>query len=218
MFEEEIKMEERSSSVGPMLLIIAVCLTIVGTAVYVTMEAHKGMSQAEAKKAVTAMLEQRGPAMLHFHTGLLTNQSDQKSSDPQYALMQSAQLVTIDKRENGVEIDLTADGAKMMDSIAGSTHAKAADGTIEYHVPLGTRKLVAVSGVNVTSPSAATIHYTWQWQPTVLGDVFDLAGSYASGLDVWQRAELAKDGADLFHSAPVPDDYNATSGWQLARN
>ena len=218
MFEEEIKMEERSSSVGPMLLIVAVCLTIVGTAVYVTMEAHKGMSQAEARKAVTAMLEQRGPTMLHFHTGLITNKSDQKSSDPEYALMQSAQLVTIDKRDNGVEVDLTDAGSKMMGSIAGATHAKVSDGTIEYHVPLGMRKLVAVTGVNVTSPSAATIHYTWKWQSTELGDIFDLAGSYASGLDVWQRADLAKAGADLFHSAPVPDDYNATTGWQLARN
>jgi hypothetical protein len=218
MFEEELKMEDRSSSIGPMLLIVAVCLTIVGTAIYVTMEARKGMSQAEAKKAVTAMLEQRGPAMLHFHTGLITRNSDQKAGDPQYALMQHAQLVTMEKRDNGVEVELTDAGSKLMNSIPGATHTKIADGTMEYHVPLGTRKLVAVTGVNVSSPSAATIHYTWEWRPTELGDVFDLAGSYASGLDVWERAELAKDGADLFHSAPVPDDYNATSGWQLARN
>jgi hypothetical protein len=218
MFEQEMQMEERSSSVGPIALIAAVCLTIVATAVYVTMEARKGMSQSEAKAAVTAMLEQRGPDMLHFHTGLITSKSDQKAADPQYALMQRAQLVTIEKRENGVQIELTDAGSQMIDSIAGATHKKASDGTTEYLVPLGMRKLVTVTGVNVTSPSAATIHYTWEWRPTSLGDVFDLAGSYASGLDVWERAELAKDGADLFHSAPVPDDYNATSGWQIARN
>lgn len=217
MFEHEIEMEDRSS-IGPVLLIAAVCLTIVATAIYVTMQARKGMSQAEAKAAVTAMLEQRGPDMLHFHTGLITSKSDQKAADPQYALMQRAQLVTIEKRDNGVEVDLTDAGSQMMNSIVGTTHNKVSDGTTEYHVPLGMRKLVAVTGVNVTSPSAATIHYTWEWRPTPLGDVFDLAGSYASGLDVWERAELAKDGADLFHSAPVPDDYNATSGWQLARN
>lgn len=218
MFEEEIKMEERSSSVGPMLLIVAVCLTIVGTAIYVTMEAHKGMSQTEAKRAVQAMLAQRGPAMLHFHTGLITHKTDQKAAEPEYALMERAQLVAIEKRDNGVEVDLTEAGMKMVNAIAGSTHTKEADGTTEYHVPLGTRELVAVSGVNVISPSAATIHYTWKWRPTAMGDVFDLAGNYASGLDVWERAELAKDGADLFHSAPVPDEYNATSGWQMARN
>jgi hypothetical protein len=218
MFEEEMKMEERSSSFGPMLLIVAVCLTIVGTAIYVTMQARKGMSQAEAKQAVTAMLAERGPSMLHFHTGLITYNSDQKPTDPEYALMQRAQLVTIEKRDNGVQVELTDIGSKMMDSVPGARHAKVADGTTEYHVPLGTRKLVAVTGVNVATPSAATIHYTWKWEPTALGDVFDLAGPYASGLDVWERADLAKDGADLFHSAPVPDDYNATSGWQLARN
>ncbi len=217
MFEEEIKMEERSSSVGPMLLIVAVCLTIVGTAIYVTMEARKGMSQAEAKRAVAAMLAQR-PAILHFHTGLLTYKTDQKVAEPQYSLMERAQLITIEKRDNGVEVDLTEAGAKMVNSIAGTTHAKEADGTTEYLVPLATREVVAVTGVNVISPSSANIHYTWKWRPTAMGDVFDLAGSYASGLDVWERAELAKDGADLFHSAPVPDDYNATSGWQLARN
>jgi len=218
MFEEEIKMEERSSSIGPMLLIVAVCLTIVGTAVYVAVEAHKGMSQSEAKRAVAAMLAQRGPAMLHFHTGLITSKTDQKAAEPEYALLERAQLVTIDKRDNGVEVDLTEAGTKMINSIPGSTHTSAADGTTEYMVPLGTRQLVAVTGVNVISPSAATVHYTWQWKPTPMGDVFDLAGSYVDGLDVWQRAELAKEGADLFHSAPVPDDYNATSGWQLARN
>ncbi|HEY3926901.1 MAG TPA: hypothetical protein VGL89_00880 [Candidatus Koribacter sp.] len=218
MFEEEIKMEERSSSVGPMLLIAAVCVTIVATAVYVAVEAHKGMSQAEAKRAVGAMLAQRGPAMLHFHTGLMTSKTDQKPADPQYALMERAQLITIEKRDNGTEVDLTEDGTRMVNHISGSTRTTAADGTTEYMVPLGTRELVSVTGVNVLSPSSATIHYTWQWKPTQMGDVFDLAGSYASGLDVWQRADLAKNGADLFHSAPVPDEYNATSGWQLARN
>lgn len=218
MFEAEIKMEERSSNIGPMMLIAAVCLTILATVVYVMFEVNKGMSQAEAKAAVGSMLAQRGPAMLHFHTGLITYKSDQKAADPQYAVMQQAQLVTIEKHDNGVDVELTPEGVKLVAAIPGATHVKVADGTTEYHVPLGTRKLIAVTGVNVLSPSAANIHYTWKWEPTQMGDLFDLSGPYASGLDVWQRAALAKDGADLFHSGPVQDEYDATSGWQLARN
>ncbi len=217
MFEEEMKMEERSSSVGPMMLIVAVCLTIVGTAVYVMHEARKGMTQAEAKKAVVSMLAAKGPAAVHFRTGLVTSSAD-KAASPRYKLLEAAQIINTEKKDNGVQVTLTADGKKLLDGIAGTTHSKNADGTEEYSVPLGTREVVAVTGVNVISPSAATIHYTWKWRPTAMGDVFDLAGDYAGGLDVWDRAELAKDGADLFHSAPVPDDYNATSGWQLARN
>ncbi len=217
MFEEEIKMEERSSSVGPILLIVAVCLTIVGTAVYVMHEARKGMSQAEARKAVTTMLAAKGPAAVHFRTGLVTATAD-KTSSPRYKLLETAQIIAMEKKDNGVWVTLTPDGKTMLDHVVGTTHTKNADGTEEYTVPLGTREVVAVTGVNVISPSAATIHYTWKWQPTAMGDVFDLAGGYVGGLDVWERAELAKDGADLFHGVPVPDEYNATSGWQLARN
>ena len=217
MFEEEIKMEERSSSVGPMLLIVAVCLTIVGTAIYVMHEAHKGMSQAEAKKAVSTMLAAKGPALIHFRTGLVTATAD-KATSPRYKLLETAQIITAEKKDKGVQVTLTEDGKKLLDHVPGTTHTKNADGTEEYAVPLGTREVVAVTGVNVISPSAATIHYTWKWNPTPMGDVFDLAGGYVTGLDVWERAQLAKEGADLFHSAPVPDDFNATSGWQLARN
>ena len=216
MFEEELKMEERSSNIGPMLLIVAVCLTIVGTAIYVAHEARAGMTQAEAKKAVSAMLAAKGPTMLHFRTGLVTPTAD-KATSPRYKVLEAAQIITTEKKENGVQVTLTEGGKQMLDRLPGTNHSKNADGTEEYTIPLATRTVVAVTGVSTISPSAATIHYTWKWQPTAMGNVFDLAGSYVGALDVWERAELAKDGADLFHSAPVPDDYNATS-WQLASN
>lgn len=217
MFEEEMKLEERSSNVGPILLIVAVCMTIVGTAVYVVHEARKGMTQAEAQKAVTAMLEQH-PAMLHFRTGMVNPTATDKPTAPQYKLLQAAQVITAEKKDNGVLVTLTDSGEKLLSGIPGTAHTHHADGTEEYAVPLGTRELVAVTDVNVLSPSAATIHYTWRWHSTAMGDVFDLSGNYANDLDVWERAELAKEGADLFHSAPIPDEYSATSGWQLARN
>jgi hypothetical protein len=218
MFEQEMKMEERSSSIGPILLIAAVCLTIVATTIYVIHEATKGMSQAEAKHAVTSMLASKGPAMLHFRTGLVAANAPDKPSVPLYKLLQAAQVITTEKKDGGTQVTLTEDGKKLLDGIAGTTHTTNVDGTEEYSVPLGKRELVAVTGVNVISPSAATVHYTWRWNPTAMGDVFDLAGGYVNGMDVWERAELAKDGADLFHSGPVQDDYNATSGWQMARN
>jgi hypothetical protein len=218
MFQEDIKDDDRSSNVTPILLIAAICLTIAATAVYVMHEARKGMSQAEAKRAVTAMLEQRPPAMLHFRVGLVTPSATVKPSDPHYQLLERAQIVTLEKRDNKVQVSLTEDGAKLLNSIAGTTHTRTSDGTKEYSVPLGTREVVAVTSVNVNSPSSATIHYTWKWQPTAMGDVFDLAGNYASGLDVWNRAALAKQGADLYHEPAIEDEYNATSGWQLARN
>ena len=218
MFEEEIKMEERSSGAVPLLLIAAICLTIAATAIYVMFEARKGMTQAEAKHAVTTMLAAKGPAMLHFRTGFVTATATDKPSAPHYKLLQAAQVITAEKKEGGMQVTLTEDGKKLLAGIAGTTEAKNADGTEEYSVPLGTRELVAITGVKVISPSAATIQYSWRWQSTAMGDVFDLAGGYVNGMDVWERAELAKEGADLFHGAAVPDEYNATSGWQMARN
>jgi hypothetical protein len=217
MFQEQAR-EDAASNFTPILLIAAICLIIVGTAVYVMQQAHKGMSDADAKRAVTAMLEQRGPAMVHFRVGLVTPSATNKPSDARYQLLERAQVITLEKRDNKVQVSLTEDGAKLLNSIAGTTHMHIADGTEEYSVPLGTRQIVSVNSVNVNSPSSATIHYTWKWQSTAMGDVFDLAGNYASGLNVWERAELAKNGADLFHESAIEDEYRATSGWQLASN
>lgn len=219
MFEQEAQAEGRFWSVGPMLLIAAIWLTIIGTGYYVFHEARKGMSEAEARHAVEAMLQQHGPATVHFRTGLVAATATDKPSDPQYALLERAQIVTSVKRDNGVQVNFTEYGAKLVRDIAGTAHTHNNDGTESYVVPLATRQVVAVNGVNVLSPSSANIRYTWQWRPTAMGDVFDLAGNYMNGFDVWQRDTLAKEyGADLYHRGPVTDEYNATSGWQLARN
>ncbi len=202
-----------------MMLIAAIFLTMIGTAVYVFHEARKGMSEAEARHTVEAMLEQRGPATVRFRTGLVTPTATDKPGDLQYALLERAEIVTSVKRDNGVQVNFTEYGAKLVRGIEGTTHTHNSDGTEEYVVPLAKREVLTVTGVNVLSPSSASIHYTWQWQPTPMGDVFDLAGNYMNGFDVWQRDALAKGyGADLYHRAPVQDEYNATSGWQLASN
>lgn len=219
MFEQEVQAEGRFWSVGPMMLIAAIWLTIIGTGYYVFHEARKGMSEAEARHKVEAMLEQRGPATVHFRTGLVTANGTDKPGDPQYALLERAQIITSVKRDNGAQVNLTEYGAKLVRDIEGTNHTHNSDGTESYVVPLATREVIAVTGVNVLSPSSANIHYTWKWRPTAMGDVFDLAGNYMTGFDVWQRDALAKGyGADLYHRAPVQDEFNATSGWQLASN
>lgn len=219
MFQAEINVEDRTSSAGPMLLIGAVCLTIVATAVYVVHEARKGMSETEARHVVTAMLDERGAATVHFRTGLVMPSPTDKPTDLQYQLLERAQVITREKQGGGMHVTLTDNGAKLLAGIAGTIYTRNSDGTDEYLIPLGTREVISVTGVNVISPSSATIHYTWKWRPTSMGDIFDLAGNYATGFNVWERASLAKDyGADLYHGEPVADEYNATSGWQLARN
>lgn len=217
MFETEMNLEERSSGVGPLILIATVCLTIVATLVYVTLEARKHMGKDEATRAVTAMLEQRGPAILHFRTGLL-KPAVAKASDPRYQVLQRAQVVSIETQENGMKVALTENGAAMINSISGEKHTHNSDGTEEYAVPMASRKLIAITGVKTMSPSASSIFYTWNWAPTSMGQIFDLDGQYAGDLDVWQRDQLARDGADLFHGAAIRDEYEATTGWQMARN
>jgi hypothetical protein len=57
MFEQEIEMEQRQSSVVPLLLIVAMILTIVGVAGYYLIENRKVLASADAGKLVAGELK-----------------------------------------------------------------------------------------------------------------------------------------------------------------
>ncbi len=71
MFEAEVEMERRSS-VLPLLLMMCLVAAIVGLAGYVILQARgKTLSAQQASGIVAAALQQRGPAVIHFRTGLV---------------------------------------------------------------------------------------------------------------------------------------------------
>jgi hypothetical protein len=69
MFEQEIEMEQRQSSVVPLLLIIAMILAFVGVAAYYVIENRKVLPSSEAALLIEQSLKADGPTTIHFETG-----------------------------------------------------------------------------------------------------------------------------------------------------
>lgn len=221
MFESEIEMEKRSSSFGPLLFIAVLVLAIAGVIYYAVHENNKSMSQTEASQLITSILKTKGPSTLHFRTGLVKQTVEEKPFDPHYRLLEKAGLIKTAKRDGGLQVTLTSAGEKALGDIKGVSRAKRMEGGESIEVPLATRKLVAITKVDVLSPSRASVAYTWKWEPTRLGDVFDASNSLVSSFNVWERGSLIKDyGADFYHADPKPEQFtfvrNSKDEWSIA--
>ena len=72
MFEAEVEMERRSSFL-PLLLMTCLVAAIVGMVSYIVLQARERapLSAQGASVIVASALEGPGPAVIHFHTGLV---------------------------------------------------------------------------------------------------------------------------------------------------
>jgi biopolymer transport protein ExbD len=68
MFEQELEMEQRQSSVVPLLLIIAMILAFVGVAAYYIVQNQKVLPTAEAGNLIAASLKKDGPVTIQIRT------------------------------------------------------------------------------------------------------------------------------------------------------
>ena len=220
MFEAEIEMEKKSSSFGPVLFIAILVLAIAGGIFYAVRENNKSMSQTEASQLITSILKTKGPATLHFRTGLVKQTVEEKPFDPHYRLLEKAGIIKTAKRDGGLQVALTSAGEKVLGDIPGVSRTKRLEGGEVIEVPLASRKLVAITKVDVLSPSRANVAYTWKWEPTRLGEVFDASSSLVAGFNVWERGSLIKDyGVDFYHAAPKPEQFTfvrGNTGWSIA--
>src|ERR1039458_7780554 len=123
MFEAEIEMEKRSSSFGPVLFIAVLVLAIAGVIYYAVHESKKSMSETEASQLITSILKTKGPATLHFKTGLVKQSVEEKPFDPHYRLLEKAGLIKTAKREGGLQVALTSAGEKVIGDIKGVSRA-----------------------------------------------------------------------------------------------
>ena len=224
MFEQELEMEKRQSSVVPLLLIVTLILVIVGVAGYYVLEGRQVLSRQEASEVAAALLKAQGPATLRFHTGVIKSSVDDKPHDPHYRLLKKAGLVRIGKDTGEYKtitpVELTAEGKHLLDEIPGVTKGTEKDGTTVYSVPLAERKLVAVTAVNMINPTRATVDITWKWDPNKLGHLFDASGSMVKGFNTWDRSILIqKYGADFYQRDATKVTLALTkgdNGWQVA--
>lgn len=219
MFEAEIELEKKTSSFGPVLFIAVLVLAIAGVVYYAIHESKKKMTETEASALITSILKTKGPAILHFRTGLIKQSVDEKPFDPHYKLLEKAGLITTAKRDGGLFVTLTSAGDHVLTD-AKATRTKRLEGGEAIAVPLAYRKLAAITKVEVLSPVRANVSYTWKWEPNKLGEVFDANNKLVGTFNVWDRQTLIKDyGVDFYHADPKPESFafvrGANDGWSI---
>jgi hypothetical protein len=98
-------------------------------------------------------------------------------------------------------IALTPKGEKELSAFPEFQKAEEKDGTLVMQVPLARRKLIGVSKVTMNGPSMARVEYTWKWEPTSLGNVFDAGGAMIKPFNLWDtQALIEKYGANFYHA------------------
>jgi hypothetical protein len=221
MFEQEIEMEKKESSIVPLLLIVTLILAVVCVSIYFVVQSRKVLTSAEANSALVGILDAQGPAILHFETGIL--KSGDKPRDPNYRLLEKAGYLKIGKDTSDwkTPVALTPKGEAFLAELEGVKKSKDKDGAKdEYAVPLAQRKLVEIGKITMLTPSKATVEFTWKWETNKAGDLFDAGGPAVKAFNTWDRSTLIdKYGAHFYHAAPtkvVVALQKSDKGWQAA--
>ena len=222
MFEQEIEMEKRESSVVPILLIVAMIVLIVGVAGYYVWQNKQVIATSEAGNVISASLKNQ-TATLRFHTGLVKPSVAERPDGPQYRLLEKAGYVKLGKPDakGSYPISITLEGEQLVSEIPNASKSKEQDGTDLYVFPLAERRLVEISNITMASPTRANVEFSWKWEPTKLGDLFDAAGPTVKGFDMWDRTTLIdKYGAAFYHANPekvrVALSKSDQGQWQIA--
>jgi len=216
MFEQEMELEKRESSIVPLLLIVTLIVAVVAVSLYFVAESRKVLTMTEATPVVLAALDNQGPATVRFQTGFVGG----RLHDPHYRLLEKAGYIKIGKDNKGkTPVSLTPQGQSLLGEIAGVKKSKDKDGNDEYVVPLAQRKLVEIGKITMLTPSRATVEYSWKWEPNPAGDLFDAAGPAVKSFNTWDRAALIdKYGAHFYHAAPTKVALSlvkSDKGWQV---
>ena len=219
MFEQEMEMEKKTSSIVPLLLIVLLIVGIAGTALYLVLWSRTELKAADVSPIILAAIDRQGPATLQFATGMVENQY---SPDPRYRLLEKQGFVKIGKAEKGkTPVSLTPSGQDWLAGIAGVKEKKTADGT-EYTVPLAQRKLISISKITMQSPLKARVEYSWKWETTKAGDLLDASGPVVKAFNTWDRSTLIdKYGAAFYHADPTAVTVQLSKmdkGWEITRD
>jgi hypothetical protein len=203
MFEAEVEMERRSSFL-PLLLMMCLVAAILGLASYIFLQvqARAPLTAEQANAIVAASFQGSTPVLIHFHTGLVKPDADEKPSDPNYRLLEKAGILRLAKAPQGkVAVSLTPKGESLLTTLPGYKKSKEANGTYLYRAPLAQRQLLSVAGTTVTGVNDVLVEYNWKWVSTPLGDIFDASGPLVKSFNTWDRQTLInKYEVDFYHA------------------
>ncbi len=205
IFAAEIAMEERSSSVLPLLFVTALVLVVGGAIVYFVKGANAKLTPAVASTAINQILKSQPPAVIKFSTGTLVSSVNEKPMDPQYKLLAKLGILTIKpKAWNSIYSTMTPAGEKLLGTLDGVEKGTNKDGTVTYSVLLAQRKLVAIGDIQMLNPHLAQVDYTWQWVPNRLGRDFDATSEAVKSFNTWDRQTLINSyGVNFYNAAPT---------------
>ena len=206
MFEQEIEMEQRQSSVVPLLLIIAMILAFVGVAAYYVVQNRKVLTATEADNLIAASLQADGPVTVHFRTGKVAASVQERPHDANYRLLEKAGLLKIGN-DNGrfTPVELTKNGEALLAEIPGVVKTRdQKDAADSYIIPVADKKLVGTPAITMTGMGRARVEFTWGWSPNKLGELLDAGGPLVKSFSTWDRASLIdKYGAKFYHGDPT---------------
>ena len=101
------------------------------TYVVFQVRAKTPLTAQQASGIVAAALQGPGPAVIHFHTGLVKPNVDEQPGDSRYRLLEKAGIVKSAKAARGAEmISLTPAGERLMSRLPGFKTWKEPNGTL----------------------------------------------------------------------------------------
>ncbi len=207
LFAAEVAMEGKSSGFLPLLFIAGLIVAVGGTIFYFVKGARDVLTVPLATSTVTRILNAQAPPTIHFSTGTVVSNVNEKPADPHYKLLAKAGVIDTKpkaKDSSSLIVSLSTAGENLLGTIKGVQKTSNADGTVTYVVPLAERKLVDVATVTMIKPHLARVEYSWKWQPNRLGTEFDASGSLVKSFTSWDRTILIKTyGADFYGQPPT---------------
>jgi hypothetical protein len=206
MFEEELEMEKKEGSTfGPVLIILFMVALFVGGIGVVVFQSKETLKPEQATAAVEGKLKTMAPVSITFHVGNVSYSAEDKPSDAQYKLFEKARFLKIGKGKGyAAQVDLTPAGKQFLASCPDAKGVPDKNGTTGYTLLLASRKLVSVEKITKLGQHKFQVQYTWTWQPTKAGDLFDVAGKLVQSLPSYERSMLIdQHGGAYYHAAPT---------------
>jgi hypothetical protein len=222
MFEQEIEMEQRQSSVVPLLLIILMIVAFVGVAAYYVVQNRKVLPATEASDLITKSLKETGPVTIQFRTGMVIASVAERPHGPNYRLLEKAGVLNVGKdKGRATPVTLTAEGRKLMADLPGVSKTKdAKDGTDIYVVPVAERVLSGTPQITMLGMGRAKAEFAWAWTPNKVGEFLDASGPLVKSFNTWDRGTLIdKFNAKFYHGDPTKAVLyfsRGDKGWQIA--
>lgn len=205
LFAAEIEMEKKSSSIGPLIMILALVAVVGGTIFYFFKTSREVLTTPVATTAITDILKSMPGGKINFSVGTVVSSVNEKPNDPHYKLLAKAGIVSVKQKSyNTIIAEVTPAGEKVFGEINGVEKGKNPDGNVTYSVPLATREIVQIDKITMIKPHLARVDYTWKWVPNRLGKSFDASGDMVHEFNTWDRGTLIKTyGVDFYSAAPT---------------